>query len=159
MVTGNGSKTATSLEAADKAIMEGLAGLGGAPVVLLTSTLTSPTGKQVISEFLGKYPGSKQVQFDAVSYAGILLANEASYGKRQIPSYQFDKAQVIVSLGADFLGTWLSPIEFARQWATGRKINENNPTLSKTYQFESSLSLTGANADERSGSCCSVKRR
>lgn len=149
MVTGNGSKTATSLEAADKAIMEGLAGLSGAPVVLLTSTLTSPTGKQVIAEFLGKYPGSKQVQFDAVSYAGILLANEASYGKRQIPSYQFDKAQVIVSLGADFLGTWLSPIEFARQWATGRKINENNPTLSKTYQFESSLSLTGANADER----------
>ena len=79
----------------------------------------------------------------------MLLANEASYGKRAIPSYHFDKAKVIVSLGADFLGTWLSPVEFARQYAQGRKIDEKNPDMSKHYQFESLLSLTGGNADER----------
>ena len=32
------------------------------------------------------------------------------YGKRSIPSYHFDNAKVIVSLGADFLGTWLNPV-------------------------------------------------
>ena len=31
------------------------------------------------------------------------------YGKRAIPSYHFENAKVIVSLGADFLGTWLKP--------------------------------------------------
>ena len=104
---------------------------------------------EVINQFLAKYPGSRHVVYDADSYTGLLLANEASYGKRAIPSYNFDKAKVIVSLGADFLGTWLSPIEFAPQYAVGRKINEKNPAMSKHYQFESILSLTGSNADER----------
>jgi molybdopterin-containing oxidoreductase family iron-sulfur binding subunit len=54
-----------------------------------------------------------------------------------------------VSLGADFLGTWLSPVEFSKQYSKGRKIDEGKIELSKHYQFESILSMTGANADER----------
>ena len=71
------------------------------------------------------------------------------YGKKSIPSYQFENAKVIVSLGADFLGTWLNPIELQRGYTSGRKINQRNPEMSKHYQFESMLSMTGANADER----------
>jgi MoCo/4Fe-4S cofactor protein with predicted Tat translocation signal len=132
----------------DRAVTSALAGVNGS-VVLLTSTINSPTTKQIISEFLAKYPGSRHVQYDAVSYSGMLLANEATQGRRAIPSYRFDQAKVIVSLGADFLGTWLSPVEFARQYSTGRKINEAAPAMSKHYQFESHLSMTGACADER----------
>ncbi|HLZ87169.1 MAG TPA: hypothetical protein VKQ52_08015, partial [Puia sp.] len=113
----------STFDAFDKLVGDALAGAAGSSVVLLTATITSPTTKQIISEFLAKYPGSRHVQYDADSYAGLLLANEASYGKRAIPSYQFDKAKVIVSLGADFLGTWLSPVEFARGWGQGRKVN------------------------------------
>jgi molybdopterin-containing oxidoreductase family iron-sulfur binding subunit len=51
----------------------------------------------------------------------MLQANEATYGKRAIPSYRFDNAKVIVSIGADFLGTWLSPIEFSKQYRKGQK--------------------------------------
>ena len=131
--------------ALDKKITDGISGT----VVLLTSTINSPTSKQVISEFLAKYPGSRHVQYDAVSYSGMLLANEATYGKRALPAYQFDKAKVIVSLDADFLGTWLSSEEFASQYAAGRKINQKNPEMSKHIQFEGALSLTGANADDR----------
>ncbi|HLK29949.1 MAG TPA: TAT-variant-translocated molybdopterin oxidoreductase [Puia sp.] len=148
MVSG-GAKEVSTFEAFDKLVGDELGGLGGAPVVLLTATITSPTSKEIIASFLAKYPGSKHVQYDADSYSGILLANEATYGKKSIPSYQFDEAKVIVSLGADFLGTWLSPIEFARQYAKGRKVNEKNPEVSKHYQFESILSLTGGNSDER----------
>jgi len=126
-----------------------LSGALGGQVVVLTSTINSPTGLQVINQFLAKYPGSRHVVYDADSYTGMLLANEATHGKRAIPSYNFDKAKVIVSLGADFLGTWLSPVEFAGQYAVGRKINEAHPAMSKHYQFESILSLTGSNADER----------
>jgi MoCo/4Fe-4S cofactor protein with predicted Tat translocation signal len=139
----------STFEAFDKLVANAIAGAGGAPVVLLTGTITSPTTKQIISEFLAKHPGSRHVQYDADSYSGIILANEATYGKKAIPSYLFDKAKVIVSLGADFLGTWLSPVEFARGWAQGRKINEKDPGMSKHYQFESLLSMTGGNADDR----------
>src|SRR5205814_7332220 len=83
------------------------------------------------------------------SYSGMLLANQATRGSRTIPVYQFDRAKLIVSLGADFLGTWLAPVEFARQYSYGRKIDEKNPVMSKHYQFESFLSMTGACADER----------
>jgi molybdopterin-containing oxidoreductase family iron-sulfur binding subunit len=130
-------------------IGDALAGLGGGQLVLLTSTITSPTTKQVIAEFLAKYPNSKHVQYDAVSYSGMLLANEATYGKRAIPSYQFENAQTIVSLGADFLCTWVSPIEFQQGYSKGRKVNEKKLEMSKHYQFESMVSTTGAAADER----------
>lgn len=123
--------------------------LSGTTPVLLTSTITSPTTKQVIAEFLAKYPGGRHVQYDAISYSGLLLANERSYGKRVLPSYRFDKAKVIVGLDADFLGTWLSSEEYASQYATGRKINQKNPQMSKHIHFEGMLSLTGANADDR----------
>ena len=133
----------------DQSIETALQSLGGAPVVLLTSTINSPTTLQAISQFLSRFPGSRHVMYDADSYTGMLLANQASYGKKALPSYNFASAKVIVSLGADFLGTWLSPVEFASQYAAGRKINEENPSMSKHYQFESILSLTGSNADER----------
>jgi len=133
----------------DKLVGDALAGIGSTPIVLLTSTLVSPSTQQVISEFIAKYPGSRHVQYDAVSYSGMLLANEASFGKRGIPSYNFENAKVVVSLGADFLGTWLSPVEFAAQYSKGRKITGSNLEMSKHYQFESYLSMTGANADER----------
>ncbi|HMP94050.1 MAG TPA: [Fe-S]-binding protein, partial [Phnomibacter sp.] len=139
----------STFEAFDKMIADAMGGLGGLPVVVLTSTITSPSTKQLVGEFLAKFPGSRHVTYDAVSHSGMLLANEATYGKKAIPSYHFDEAKTIVSLGADFLGTWLSPVEFSRQYSKGRKIDEKNLDMSKHFQFESLLSMTGANADER----------
>ncbi|MEO6669814.1 MAG: TAT-variant-translocated molybdopterin oxidoreductase [Ferruginibacter sp.] len=146
---GNDFKEVSSFDAFDKMVGDAMAGLGGKPVVLLTSTIHSPTTLQIISQFLAKYPGSRHVQYDAVSSSGMLLANEACYGKRALPSYQFDKAKVIVSLSADFLGTWLSPVEFSKQYSSQRKIKGEKPELSRHIQFESMLSLTGSNADDR----------
>ncbi len=136
-------------EIVDKMIASALSATGGKPIVLLTSTITSPTTLQIISEFLAKYPGSRHVQYDAVSYSGMLQANQASYGKNALPCYHFENAKVIVSLGADFLGTWLSPVVFSNQYAQTRRINAEKPEMSRHLQFESYLSLTGANADER----------
>ncbi|MCF8341795.1 MAG: TAT-variant-translocated molybdopterin oxidoreductase [Chitinophagaceae bacterium] len=142
-------KEVSSLDAFDKIVSENFANLGGLPVVLLTSTVNSITTKNVIAEFIAAHPGSKHVQYDALSCSGMLLANEATFGKRGIPSYNFDKAKVIVSVAADFLGTWLNPVEFARQYSIGRKINPEDAQMSKHIQFEGMLSMTGANADDR----------
>ena len=128
----------------DKTIGEALAGTTG-QIVFLTSTIVSPSTKEIIS----KFPKLKHIQYDGVSYSGMLLANEASGQGRKLPTYNFDAAKVIVSIGADFLGTWLSPLENAVGYSKGRKINEANPDMSKHYQFESYLSTTGASADER----------
>jgi MoCo/4Fe-4S cofactor protein with predicted Tat translocation signal len=138
-----------TFEILDKKIGEEMAALGGASVVLLTGTITSETTKKIVGEFLAKYPGSRAVQYDAVSYSGMLMANEATYSKKAIPNYNFANAKVIVSLAADFLGTWVAPIEFASQYAQGRKVSDTKKEMSKHYQFESFLSMTGANADER----------
>ncbi len=137
-----------TFEAIDKMIANGLAANAGKPLVLLTSTITSVTTQQIIDKLLQKYPG-RHVQYDAVSYSGMIQANEASYGQKMIPSYHFENAKVIVSLGADFLGTWLSPVVFANQYAVNRRIDEKNPTMSRHIQFEGYFSMTGANADER----------
>lgn len=142
-------KEVSTFEAFDKLFGDALNAAAGKPAVLLTSTINSPTTLQVISEFLAKYPGSRHVQYDAISYSGMLLANEAAYGKRALPSYHFENAKAIVSLGADFLGTWLSPVEFASQYAVNRRITGATPTMSKHIHFESILSLTGSNADDR----------
>jgi MoCo/4Fe-4S cofactor protein with predicted Tat translocation signal len=136
-------------ETVDKMVMAAMGQLGGKPLVLLTSTLTSPSTRQLISEFLGRFPGSRHVQYDAVSASGMLIANQASYGRRVLPSFRFDKAKVIVSLGADFLGRWLNPVEYNYLYAQTRRINSAQPTMSRHIQFESFLSLTGSNADER----------
>ncbi|GAA0529494.1 TAT-variant-translocated molybdopterin oxidoreductase [Chitinophaga japonensis] len=141
--------TETTWAELDKQVSAALNGLGGRPVVVLSSTILSPSTKKLIGEFLSKYPGSRHVTYDAVSYSGMLLANEAAYGKRALPSYHFENAKVVVSLAADFLGTWLSPAEFSKQYGATRKINAEKPEMSKHFHFESMMSLTGANADER----------
>ncbi len=136
-----------TFEAVDRKVKDSLS--GGGQAYLLTSTIISPTTKEVISKFLVKHPNAQHITCDPISYSGMLLANEASYGKRTLPSYRFDKAKTIVSLDADFLGTWLSPVEFAKQYSKGRKISAHNMDMSKHYHVEATHTITGAKADER----------
>ena len=95
------------------------------------------------------FPSAKQVIYDPVSYSSVADAHEKNFGKRVIPGYHFENANVIVSIAADFLGTWISPIEFARQYAQNRKVSPQKTTMSRHYQVESRLSLTGTNSDKR----------
>ncbi|MDQ6812915.1 MAG: TAT-variant-translocated molybdopterin oxidoreductase [Bacteroidota bacterium] len=142
-------KEVSTFETLDKLVGADLANLGGKPVVLLTSSVTSPTSRLVIDQFLAKFAGSRHVMYDAVSYSGMLLANQATYGRLAIPSYKLGAAKVIVSINADFLSSWLSPVEFNKQYSAGRRVNKGNLDMSRHIQFESLMSMTGANADER----------
>jgi len=116
---------------------------------LVTNTVLSPTDRKAINEFLTAYPNAKWVQYDPSSCSAMLLANQQSFGKQVIPDYSFDKASVIVSFDADFLGTWISPVEYARAYAQNRKVSNSNPTMSRHIQVESGMSMTGSNADNR----------
>ncbi|NOX45449.1 MAG: 4Fe-4S dicluster domain-containing protein [Chlorobi bacterium] len=121
----------------------------GGKTVILSSTVISPSTKQLFEAFKEKYPGSEVVYYDAISYSAMKKANKETFGKKTLPAYHFDNAEIIVGFNCDFLGTWLSPIEFSAQYAKTRDLTNGNKKMSKHYQFESYLSLTGSNADVR----------
>ncbi len=148
--SGADFKEVPSFEAIDQMISSGIQATAGKQIVLLTSTINSPSTLEVINGFLAKYPGSRHVQYDAASHSGMIMANEASFGRRAIPSYDFSKAKVIVSLGADFLGTWLNSVQYSKAYSKNRNVaNSSAPKMNKHIQFESIMSLTGSNADDR----------
>ena len=131
--------------------LNAVAGKGGA-IRIITSTILSPATKAVVADFVAKYPTSRHIMYDANSVFGLVQANQSSFGKAIIPSYDFSKAETIVSVGADFLGTWIAPIEFMGAYAQGRKIGAiggGKKNMSRHYQFETGLSITGSNADYR----------
>ncbi len=117
---------------------------------IVTNTILSPTSKKAIADFKAVYPNTKVVTYDPVSSGAMLEANQKNFGQKSIPDYRFDKADTIVSFNADFLGTWISPTEYARQYANRRRIKDvKNPNMSRHIQVESHMSMTGSNADNR----------
>ncbi|HSH20166.1 MAG TPA: hypothetical protein VLA03_06920, partial [Draconibacterium sp.] len=120
----------------------------GRPIVLITPTIISPSTKKLIGEFVNTF-GAEWQQYDAIPMDGYRQANKLVFGVDELPEYHFDKADCIVSVGCDFLGTWLSPVEFAAQYANRRNLLKDNPGLNKHYQIEAGMSLTGSNADAR----------
>ncbi len=122
----------------------------GKKIRIVSSTLNSPSAKAVVTDFAAKYPTAKLVQYDPISYTGIIKANENSFGKAVLPKYNFDKADLIVSFAADFLGTWISPQEFTSQYVSNRDYKSlEKKKMSRHFQLEAGMSLTGTNADTR----------
>src|ERR1043165_3309396 len=119
---------------------------GSGKVVLLSSTITSPSALAVIDRWRKAYPGFRHVVYDAVSASGLRAASAQAFGKPVVPHFLFDRARVIVGLDAVFLGTWLSPVEFARQYGKSRTPEKPEGLH---VQFEPGMSVTGSNADQR----------
>lgn len=115
-------------------------------IVVLTGTLSSPTSNKVIADFAQAFGNVQHVVYDALSDSATLDAFEAMYGVRALPNYKFENADVIVSIGADFLGDWQGG-QYSAAYTKGRV--PVNGKMSKHFQIESNLSLTGANADKR----------
>lgn len=120
-------------------------------IAIIANTVLSPTTRQVITEMGQSFQQVDLVMYDPISSSALLQANGETFGLPVVPNYHFDKAQVIVSFDADFLGTWLSGGEtFSMDYITNRTIKDvKNPTMSRHYQVESHMSLTGSNADHR----------
>ena len=149
-VRKKGTADSISVNVADGEIIKSLKKAKN--IVLLSNTVISPSVKMAIDEFSKVYAenGTSKVnwiQYDAISYDAIRKANFANFGEAFIPSYDFSKAKTIVSIGADFLSTWLLSNEYAAQYGLTR--NPDAKWMSKHFQFESIMSITGSNADYR----------
>ena len=121
----------------------------GGAVRVLTGTVISPTLRQLIARVVAEYPDARHVAYDALSSSAILEAHLRTHGRRCLPHYRFDRADVIVSLGADFLGTWIAPVEFTHGYRQGRSLEGMPPRCSYHVQFESTHTVTGGKADRR----------
>ncbi len=109
--------------------------------VLLTGEL--PSGQQDLATAFATQLGFDQVVWDPMQPVAVAKAAEMVYGTYGVPTFQLDKAQVVVNFGADFLETWGNPVGYARQWADSRR--SEKPL--RFVHIEPRLSLTGANAD------------
>jgi molybdopterin-containing oxidoreductase family iron-sulfur binding subunit len=138
-------------EEADREILRQLEQIhrrGGA-VRVLTGTVTSPTLRALIQKFLTRFPDGKHIIHEPLSCSAILEAHQQTHGVRVLPHYRFERAEIIVAFDADFLGTWISPVEFTAGYRAGRTLEGTPPRLSYHVQVESRLSLSGAKADQR----------
>ena len=118
----------------------------GKKAVMLTQTFASPSTDKLIAEFQAKYPNVSHVAYDTVGEQAALDAFESKFGTRALADYDFSKAEVIVSVGADILGDWQGGGYDA---AYGKGRVPKNGKMSRHIQFEANMSLSGANADKR----------
>ncbi|WP_185851623.1 4Fe-4S dicluster domain-containing protein [Blattabacterium cuenoti] len=114
-------------------------------IVILSSSFPSFSTKKLIQCFSKKYPTTKWITYDAISYSKVLDASEEILGHRGFPFFDLSKTELIVSFDADFLGDWC-PENMGKAYAKNR-----NPEKSmiQHIQIESNMSLSGANADIR----------
>ncbi len=144
----SGAFTKSNWADVDKAVAGKLS--ASSNVRIVCNTVMSPTTKKVFNEFKGSFPNAKVVTYDPVSSSAMLQANMENFGEAVVPNYHFDKAQVIVSFGADFLGTWISPVEYSAKYIKNRNVSKGSgATMSRHIQVESGMSMTGSNADNR----------
>ncbi|HEX6198763.1 MAG TPA: [Fe-S]-binding protein, partial [Thermoanaerobaculia bacterium] len=126
-----------------------IAGEGGR-VRLLTGTIHGPTERAAVEGFLadlrGRGADARHAAYDGLSSSAILDAHEITHGVRALPRYRFDRAQVVVSFDADYLGTWISPVEHAAGWRKRRSPGPGGGPRSHCVQLEGRMSLTGTKA-------------
>ena len=120
------------------------------PVVLLTQTFASPTTNHIVGKFIKQFPNVRHVTYDAISSSAALDAFENIFGVRALADYDFSKAETIVSVAADILGDWQGGGHDSG-YSKGRIPLKDHGKTKMSYhaQFESNMSLSGANADDR----------
>ena len=110
--------------------------------------LTETVGNTLMSLFtatLQNLNSQPPLVFEPYAYESLKTANEKVFGVDGLVSYHMDQADVLVSFGADFLETWLSPVEYAWKFKAMHAVKDGNKNL--FFQISPYQSLTGANAD------------
>ena len=145
------SSQAANWEQIDQQVIEKLNTIkqSNGKVRLLTGPISGPASLETIQKFLAQFNDGKHVTYCAVSTDAIRQAHLRSHGIAVIPQFRFDKARLVVSFSADFLGTWIAPVQFTRGYAKARDLRKGEREMMRHVQFEPRMSLTGSNADRR----------
>ncbi|MGH9417227.1 MAG: TAT-variant-translocated molybdopterin oxidoreductase, partial [Terriglobales bacterium] len=141
---------------ADQAAAAALA-RAGSRAVLLTGTIHGPARTALLADFLSVYP-LRHVVYDSLNPDALRGAQAAAYGApaagmpaAATPRYFFNQAEMVVTFGADPIGSGISKQEYGMGFGQQRKMRgtADNPMMSRVVVFEPAMSLTGLNADSR----------
>ena len=128
---------------AEQRLVAGLASASGRKV-FLTGTFTGALDR-LIDDYAAAL-GLERIRYDSFGWEPIRTANRLLFGIDAVPVHDFSQAEVVVSFGADFLETWLSPVDYAHGFAEAHSYREGRKgTLVVVAPHQS---LTGMNADE-----------
>ncbi len=143
-----GNKSSSSWSDVDAAMVTALK--SSKKIRIVTQPQNSESTRRLMKDFMsGIQADVKWIEVDPIGLSDVIEGQAQSYGAAVMPGYAFDQANVVVSFGADFLGTWGDTLGNASKWSKKRKLNKASDDLSKLYVFESNMSITGASADER----------
>ena len=127
--------------------LERLKSEGRAGRMVFLTGLMSGTLRDLIAEGLKRAGGgyNAHIMYEALCYDALKSANQAVFGRSALPTYRIDEADLLISLGADFLETWLSTVEYAWRFA---RFHEAGPSAKNFFVYVGPRrSLTAANAD------------
>jgi molybdopterin-containing oxidoreductase family iron-sulfur binding subunit len=122
---------------------------GGAGLRILTETVTSPTMAAQLGEIARLYPQSKWHQWEPAGGHSARAAASLTFGAPVNTYYDLGKANVIVSLDADFLAQGAASLRYARQFAARRRVQDGKTSMNRLYVAEPMPTPTGTKADHR----------
>jgi MoCo/4Fe-4S cofactor protein with predicted Tat translocation signal len=121
----------------------------GAGLRILTGSVTSPTLASQLKALLAAYPQAKWHQWEPAGSDGAREGSKLAFGRYVNTVYRVEKADVILSLDADFLASGPGHVRYAREFSRRRRVGEESPSMNRLYVVEPTPSLTGAAADHR----------
>jgi anaerobic selenocysteine-containing dehydrogenase/Fe-S-cluster-containing dehydrogenase component len=148
----NGEQVEVDWAAGIEQLVEGLrsAGTGPGSIVLLTG-LETGTRDRFYDEWAAAV-GATRVVYEPFAHEAVLEANRRVFGRAAVPDYDIAGAEFVISFGADFLGTWVSPVRYGRAWSemhAFRGVESVRPDGEGVFvAVEPRLSMTASNADE-----------
>jgi MoCo/4Fe-4S cofactor protein with predicted Tat translocation signal len=124
---------------------------GGEGIAILTETVGSPTLAAQIRSVLKDFPKARWVQWEPVNRDNARAGSKLAFGEALEPLYRFEKADVVLSLDADFLSCGPASLRWARDFASRRRVTDAASTsgLNRLWSVESTPGNTGAKADHR----------
>ncbi len=124
-------------------------GQGGAGLRILTETVTSPTLIAQIQALLQQLPQAKWYQYEPSSGDGARVGAQLAFGQPVNTIYNFDQANLVLSLDSNFALTAPGRVRYARGLMGGRLVRDGRKQMNRLYVVESTPSITGAQADHR----------
>jgi MoCo/4Fe-4S cofactor protein with predicted Tat translocation signal len=122
----------------------------GVGLRILTGTITSPTLAAQLQQLLKDYPQAAWHQYEPVGRDNVHQGARLAFGDDVETLYRFDKADVVLSLGADFLSTGPASVRYAHDFISKRRVRAGGQTdMNRLYVLESTPTCTGAMADHR----------
>ena len=116
---------------------------------LLTGTVTSPTLTSQLQGLLEQMPQARWYQFDPTSRRTVHEGVGARLGRSGEPLYHFEEAEVIFSIGSDFMLMMPGSVRYAREFAERRRVRLEETAMNRLFAVESTPTITGAMADHR----------